>query len=62
MQGGEAVLAKSAFEHRAVIHRSAVISHNFTVVSFPLRILGNRCTTLEQETLFAFIVSAASEL
>ena len=46
---------------RAATHRlGCVISHISTVVLLPVRVLGNRCATLEQETL-SLAESAAGE-
>ena len=47
IEGGDAMLAVSAFECGAAIHRfGCVISHIFIVVLLPVRALGNRCATL----------------
>jgi hypothetical protein len=52
IEGRDAMLAESACECGAAIHRfGCVISHIFIVVLLPVRALGNRCTTLLQETL-----------
>ena len=52
IEGGDAMLAEGAFECGAAVHRfGCVISHIFIVVLLTLRVLGNRCATLEQETL-----------
>jgi hypothetical protein len=52
IEGGDAVLAESAFERGAAIHRfGCVISHIFIVVLLPGRALGNRCATFLQEML-----------
>jgi hypothetical protein len=52
IEGGNAMLAESAFECGAAIHRfGCVISHIFIVDLLPARALGNRCATLLQKTL-----------
>ena len=49
IQRGYAMLAESALEGGAAIHRfGCVISHIFIVVLLPLRVWGNRCATLER--------------
>src|ERR1700674_4747429 len=49
---GDAMLAESACEYGAAIHRfGCVISHTFIVVLLPRRALDNRCATFLQETL-----------
>lgn len=52
IQGGDAMLAEGAFERDAAVHRfGCVISHTFIVVLLPVRVVSNRCATLEQEIL-----------
>ena len=50
IEGGDGMLAESARECGAAIHRfGCVISHIFIVVFLPFRLLSNRCATLEPE-------------
>jgi len=52
IEGGDAMLAKSAFEYSAAADRCGyVISHTFTVPLLPVLFWDKRCATLEQETL-----------
>jgi len=52
IQGGDAVLAEGAFERDAAVHRfGGVISHIFMVVLPGVRVVSNRCATLEQGIL-----------
>jgi|SRR5271156_3782138 len=53
IEGGDAMLAKSAFEYSAAADRCGyVISHTFTVPLLPVLFWDKRCATLEQDTLF----------
>ena len=52
IEGGDAVLAESAFEFSAAADRCGyVISHTVTVPLLPVLFWDKRCATLEQDTL-----------
>ena len=52
IEGGDAMVAESAFELGATAHRCGyVISHTHTVALLPVLFWDKRCATLEQETL-----------
>ena len=62
IEGGDAMLAVSAFECGAAIHRfGCVISHIFIVVLIPVRALGNRRATLLHSSLAARHVGQATD-